>query len=212
MQSSTSSRSRAPNRGSCSSTGRAADPSTVSTASRIARVSSAARRLERTEGLVIASQIVDVLAIARQVLGLGEPGDGLLEPLAQSLECRRTRGDQPSSFCALALLAQSRSTSLRSGRSRMASCSISMLGAHQLGDRPCGIADRNLESAADIDDFTDAGLGPERGDEALDRIADEIEIAGRVDAAELHLAMARRDLGDDRGNRPRARIAGDRRC
>src|SRR6185312_4325948 len=85
---STSSRSRAPNRGSCSSTGRTASASTASTASRIARVSSTAGRLERTEGLVIASQIVDVLAIARQVFGPGEPGDGLLQTVAESLDAR----------------------------------------------------------------------------------------------------------------------------
>ena len=55
-------------------------------------------RVGKAEGLVIASQIVDVLAIARQVLGLGEPGDRLLEPLAQALQRRQCGATSRAAF------------------------------------------------------------------------------------------------------------------
>ena len=187
MQSSTSSRSRAPNRGSCSSTGRAAAPSTASTASSIARVSSAAGRLERTEGLVIASQIVDVLAIARQVFGSVNQAMVCSRPLRKPSRPAK-RGDQPSSFCALALLAQSRSTSLRSGRSRTSSCSISM-SAPISSAIICAVSPIEISKPLPILMTSPMpALVPSAAMKPLDGIGDEVEVARRMDAAELDLA------------------------
>src|SRR5581483_3458120 len=145
--------------------------STASTASRIARVSSAARRLERTEGLVIASQIVDVLAIARQVVGLREPGNGLLEPVAESFKT----GDpgRPAEQLLRLGVAGAEPVDLAALRAQPHGILLDLdRRTHQPGDRLCGVADRNLEAASDVDDLTDAGLGSQRGDESVDRIGD----------------------------------------
>jgi hypothetical protein len=81
-------------------------------------------------------------------------------------------------------------------------------GIHLLGDQLGDITNRDLEPASDIDDLSDASLGPQRSEKAGARVSDEIEIARWMDTPKLDDALTRRNLRDDGGNHRARGLAG----
>jgi len=62
--------------------------------------------------------------------------------------------------------------------------------AHQLGDQPHEVADRDLEAAADVDHLAHRLVGLRHGDEATDGVAHVVEVARRMQRAQPQLAGA----------------------
>lgn len=81
------------------------------------------------------------------------------------------------------------------------------VGTHDFGDGADGVADADLEVAAQVDDLAGTAVGVQGGQEAGDGVGDIVEVACRTQGAELEAALAVGDLGDDGRDHGAGRLA-----
>ncbi len=141
---------------------------------------------------VAASDVVDVGLVAREVGRVGEPRDGLARARAGSRPARRTAAPSRAVAAPCVLSAHSRSTSLVSGRRR---CSSRLdLDLARPSPRRSAAPCRRCEISKLLPMLMTSPTASSRlgdGDEAAHRVGDEVEVARRVQRAELDLRCAR---------------------
>ena len=90
-----------------------------------------------------------------------------------------------------------RPTSLFSGRRRSASQTILAFGLIWADQLVGQIADGMLNAGGNVQLLADGGVAVGNGHKAVGRVLDIVEVAGRGQAAEFDLGLARQQLGDD---------------
>ena len=149
----------AASRGSCSATGRVAEARTVSHRFKHGtHVKLGRGDRQWLKNGSSGSQIVGVGAIAGQIFVLREPGYRLFEAFAKSFDAGQGAATIPRAFAPWRCWPTAgRLRCVRRPQPDRVLLDFD-LRIHQFGDQPRGIADRNLEPAADVDDLADAGL------------------------------------------------------
>src|SRR6185437_5324184 len=109
------------------------------------------KRSELVAGMpTLSSYIVNVSFVAREIGGVHKPLRGLLQPAAHSVEAAEF-GRPAELLAGLGVVGpQPLHFAVGGPQPRLVGLDLE-LGAHHLGDHLRGIADRNLESAAEID-------------------------------------------------------------
>src|SRR3954452_18398259 len=151
------------------------------------------------------SDIVAIGLVATEIVRVGEPLDRFHEPTLEAFAAAVLR--TPAHGLLGLLDAGKQAFDLTGLRAQSLGIGFDVdVCADYLGDQLGGVADRHLESRADVDLFPHHALRDRGANEGVDSVRDIQEIARRMQSAELELTLAREELRCDGGNHRACRL------